>query len=328
VIEARELRKSYGECEAVKGVSFTAATGTVLGLLGPNGAGKTTIMKILTGYHYPSAGTAIVDGVDVSEDAIAVKRRVGYLPEMVPLYQDLSAAEYLDFAADARGLEGAARKSAIERAVDRCGLAPVFNRPVEQLSKGYRQRLGLAQAILHEPPILILDEPTTGLDPNQIIEIRALIRELGREKTVILSTHILQEVEAICSEALLLNEGRIAAQGAPGQIGEALKGEDRISLRLKSAGTELEASRLESLLASLPRLRSVAAVKTAEFGCLTADLVMEPASAATGGAIPAEPGELIFDWAVANGLKLLELERRRLSLEEIFVKLTQEGELS
>ena len=320
MIEARDLKKSYDGVEAVKGVSFKVETGTVLGLLGPNGAGKTTIMKVLTGYHYPSSGTALVDGVDVTEDPIAVKRRVGYLPETVPLYQEMTPSEYLDFAADARGLENSARKAAKERAVESCGLGPVYTRPVEQLSKGFRQRLGLAQAILHDPPILILDEPTTGLDPNQIIEIRSLIRELGREKTVILSTHILQEVEAVCSGVVILNEGRVAAQGAPGEIGEALKGEERILLRVKQASGDLDAARLESLLGRLPGLRALSRVE-ASGGACAAELSMSRASSEG-----AEPGEAIFDWAVANGLKLLELEPRRLSLEEIFVKLTSEGE--
>jgi len=317
LIEARELGKSYDGVEAVKGVSFVVETGTVLGLLGPNGAGKTTIMKVLTGYHFPSSGTALIDGVDVTEDPIAVKRRVGYLPEMVPLYQDMTPSEYLDFAADARELRGSARAAAKERAVEACGLGPVYGRPVEQLSKGYRQRLGLAQAILHDPPILILDEPTTGLDPNQILEIRGLIRDLGREKTLIISTHILQEVEAVCSSVIILNEGRIAAQGAPDQIGEALKGEERVRLRVKpSGGGALDVARLESLLASLKGLRAVSRIEAQAGSCL-AELSMAPS---------AEPGEAIFDWALANGLKLLELERRRLSLEEIFVKLTSEGE--
>jgi ABC-2 type transport system ATP-binding protein len=315
LIELRELRKSYGGVEAVRGVSFKAETGSVLGLLGPNGAGKTTIMKVLTGYHFPSSGSALVDGIDVAEDPIAVKRRVGYLPESVPLYQDLTAAEYLDFAADARSLEGPARKAAIERAVAACGLSGVYRKKVEDLSKGYKQRLGLAQAILHDPPILILDEPTTGLDPNQIIEIRELIRSLGESKTVILSTHILQEVEAICSNVIILNEGRVAAQGAPSEIGEALKGEERIRLRLKP-GARLELSGLSTI----PGLRSVAYFEPESEGVWAAEIAMPPAGSG------AEAGELVFDWAVSKGIKLLELERRRLSLEEIFVKLTSEGD--
>jgi ABC-2 type transport system ATP-binding protein len=323
VIELRELRKSYGGVEAVHGVSFAAETGSVLGLLGPNGAGKTTIMKVLTGYHYPSSGTAIVDGIDVADDPIAVKRRVGYLPESVPLYQDLTVAEYFDFVADARGLEaggkgGGARAQAIERAIGACGLAGVYRKRVEELSKGYRQRLGLAQAILHDPPILILDEPTTGLDPNQIIEIRELIKSLGKSKTVILSTHILQEVEAICSNVIILNEGRVAAQGAPSEIGEALKGEERIRIRLKSASDGFEQKRLSSI----PGIRSVASFLTESSSVFSAEISMPPAA----GDGFREAGETIFDWAVSNGLKILELERRRLSLEEIFVKLTSEGD--
>ena len=317
MIELRELRKSYGGVEAVHGVSFAAETGSVLGLLGPNGAGKTTIMKVLTGYHFPSSGTALVDGVDVAEDPIAVKRRVGYLPESVPLYQDLTVSEYLDFAADARGLEGPSRAAALERAIGACGLSGVTRKKVEDLSKGYRQRLGLAQAILHDPPILILDEPTTGLDPNQIIEIRELIRSLGKSKTVILSTHILQEVEAICSSVIILNEGRIAAQGAPSEIGEALKGEERIRLRLKTVSATFDQGRLSGITG----LRSVASCRAESAEVVVAELVMPPAKS---GDI--EAGESVFDWAVASGLKILELERRRLSLEEIFVKLTQEGE--
>jgi len=324
LIELRELRKSYKGVEAVHGVTFTAETGSVLGLLGPNGAGKTTIMKVLTGYHFPSSGTALVDGIDVAEDPIAVKRRVGYLPESVPLYQDMTVAEYLDFAADARGLEGPERASAIERAIGACGLAGVYRKKVEDLSKGYKQRLGLAQAILHDPPILILDEPTTGLDPNQIIEIRELIRSLGQSKTVILSTHILQEVEAICSNVIILSEGRVAAQGAPKDIGEALKGEERIKLRLKSSSGTID----ERRLLGIPGIRSVASIAAEPRGVWAAEIAMPPVASvsAVADADSPEAGEIVFDWAVSNGLKLLELERRRLSLEEIFVKLTSEGE--
>jgi len=287
-------------------------------------------MKILTGYHFPSSGTALVDGIDVTEDPIGVKRLVGYLPETVPLYQDMTPSEYLDFAADVRGLQGPARASAKARVVEACGIGPVYTKPVEELSKGYRQRLGLAQAILHDPPILILDEPTTGLDPNQIIEIRSLIRELGTHKTVILSTHILQEVEAVCASVVILNEGRIVAQGQPGEIGDALKGEERIRLRVKSrSGGALGAAALERLLAAVPGIRSVSSLEAEGESC-AAEIAMAPSSrpSSQGEGAPAspEPGEAVFDWAVANGLKLLELERRRLSLEEIFVKLTSEGE--
>ena len=320
MIELRELRKSYGGVEAVHGVSFTAETGSVLGLLGPNGAGKTTIMKVLTGYHFPSSGKAVVDGLDVEEDPIAVKSRVGYLPESVPLYQDLTVAEYLDFIGDARSLDRPARARAVERSIGACGLEGVYRKKVEELSKGYRQRLGLAQAILHDPPILILDEPTTGLDPNQIIEIRELIKSLGESKTVILSTHILQEVEAICSNVIILNEGRVAAQGAPSEIGKALKGEERIRLRLKAGRGTAEGFDRKSL-SGIPGLRSVASFQAESGSVFAAEISMPPADPAA-----AEVGETIFDWAASSGFKVLELERRRLSLEEIFVKLTSEGD--
>jgi len=321
VIEAVELHKRYGNAEAVRGVSFEVDKGQILGLLGPNGAGKTSIMKILTGYHFPDEGRALIDGIDVTEDPPAVKKIVGYLPESAPSYPDMTPGEFLGFAADARGLEGEARRTAIERSVEECGLASVYGKPIEQLSKGYKQRVGLAQAILHDPKVLILDEPTTGLDPNQIIEIRSLVRELGKEKTVILSTHILQEVEAICSKVIILNEGRIAAQGAPAEIGETLKGEDRLSLRLKAESGRIDADELTRRLngakgPGIQGLRSIGAVKTEEGGILSVEIAMAP-----GG----EPGELVFGWAVAQKLILLEMTRRRLSLEEIFVKLTQEG---
>lgn len=329
MIKAEELRKRYGETEAVRGVSFEVDRGGVLGLLGPNGAGKTTIMKMLTGYHYPSGGRALLDGIDVAEDPVGAKRRVGYLPESAPLYPDLTPEEYLDWCADARGLKGPARKAAVARAVEACGIGRVYRKPVEELSKGYRQRLGLAQAILHEPEILILDEPTTGLDPNQILEIRDLIRELGRSKTVILSTHILQEVEAVCSKVLILNEGLVAAQGTPAEIGEALKGEERIALRLRRrrgaaapTGALSEAAALEASLARFPGLRSRGRVAEPAPGVFELELALAGASAA-GAAF--DSGEAAFEWAVAEGWAILESRPKRLSLEEIFVKLTQEG---
>lgn len=319
MIEALELRKRYGEIEAVRGVSFKVEQGQVLGLLGPNGAGKTTIMKILTGYHFPSEGRALIDGIDVTEDPVAVKRRLGYLPESAPLYPDLTPAEYLDFAADARGLEGEKRASAVERAVEACSLGPVYHRPVEELSKGYRQRLGLAQAILHDPDILILDEPTTGLDPNQILEIRSLIREIGKEKTVILSTHILQEVEATCSRVLILNEGRIAAQGTAAEIGEALKGEERVYIRLRSRKNDLGRDDFEKALAGIPGFRALRSLEAEASGGFKLEIALSSEGRTQ------EAGESVFEWALAEGFLLLELTPRRLSLEEIFVRLTSEG---
>jgi ABC-2 type transport system ATP-binding protein len=315
MIQVEGLRKRYRDFEAVRGVSFSVGKGRVLGLLGPNGAGKTSIMKVLTGFHRPSEGRAILNGLDVDEDPVGVKAAVGYLPEGVPLYTDMTVGEYLSFVAEARNIPVQGRKIALAKAMEACGIAGMSDILIEHLSKGYRQRVGLAQAIVHEPPILILDEPTTGLDPNQILEIRALIRSLGAEKTVILSTHILQEVEALCSEVLILHEGRIVAQGSTAEIARSMKGEERLSCLVRSARPEA----LEALERALTfRVQSQIPLADA---LLEARVRLELRADSGAGDTAAEE---LFDWAVANGAKLLELKRESLSLEEIFVKLTTE----
>jgi len=312
-IEVKNLSKLYGSVQAVKDVSFSVGDSEVLGFLGPNGAGKTTIMKILTGYHFQSSGTALVDGIPVEEEPLEIKKRIGYLPENVPLYADITVDEYLNFAADAHFIPKEKRAAAINASLEACGLKNYRNRKIETLSKGYRQRTGLAQAILHDPPILILDEPTTGLDPNQIIEIRSLINELGKRKTVILSTHILQEVEAICTQVLIINEGRIAVQGKPEDIAGSLKGGDTWELVLKGKDG-MEADAVRDKLAQLGDLSNTL-VETANSGFISARFFIPE----TGGI---NSGELIFDWAVKNSLKILEMNRKKLSIEDIFVKLT------
>ncbi|WP_243664772.1 ABC transporter ATP-binding protein [Rhodothermus marinus] len=195
MIEVRELTKRYGSEVAVDRISFTVRSGEVLGFLGPNGAGKTTTMKVITCYLPPTEGTVLVDGLDVRHDSLAIRQKIGYLPENTPLYPDMVTYDYLEFMAAMRGLDGAARRRRLAEVIEVCGLGDVLTKRIDALSKGYRQRVGLAQAMVHDPPILILDEPTSGLDPNQIVEIRSLIKTLGREKTVILSTHILPEVQ-------------------------------------------------------------------------------------------------------------------------------------
>jgi ABC-2 type transport system ATP-binding protein len=316
MIEVHGLSKRYGPVEAVKDVSFAVGKDQVLGFLGPNGAGKTTIMKILTGYHFPSGGKALVDGISVEEFPVEVKKRIGYLPESVPLYGDLSPAEYLNFVAEARLLPRGDRKKRLQETLDACGLQNVRSRRIENLSKGYKQRVGLAQAIIHDPPILILDEPTSGLDPNQIIEIRGLIKELGKRKTVILSTHILQEVEAVCSQVLILNEGRIAAQGSPEEIAGTMKGGDSWELTLKGADTHSIPERLALLD------RNIKPGSLEAQGDATINLTFFLPNA--GGEGEPSEGERIFDWAVSQGYKILRMNRKRLSLEDIFVKLTNE----
>ncbi|MDR0452329.1 MAG: ATP-binding cassette domain-containing protein [Treponema sp.] len=323
MIEVEGLTKKYGAVEAVKDVSFTVGKDQVLGFLGPNGAGKTTIMKILTGYHYPTAGTARIDGIPVQEDPVEVKKRIGYLPESVPLYGDLTVTEYLNFIARSRLIRAEGRKRAVEESIASCGLEQVRQKRIETLSKGYRQRTGLAQAIIHDPPILILDEPTTGLDPNQIIEIRALIKDLGKRKTVILSTHILQEVEAVCSQVLIINAGSIAAQGKPEEIAGTLKGGDTWELVLKApdAPASLAAASVGEKLAGLGAAAgeelSRLSVGALDDGTVKVSFFLGGSGGAGSGA-----GEAIFDWAVSRGLKILMMNRRKLSLEDIFVKLT------
>jgi ABC-2 type transport system ATP-binding protein len=291
-----------------------------MGFLGPNGAGKTTIMKILTGFHFPSGGKAFVDGIPVDEQPLEVKKRIGYLPENVPLYGDLTVDEYLAFAAEARFIPKQERKKAIDVSLEACALTSYRSRKIETLSKGYRQRTGLAQAILHDPPILILDEPTTGLDPNQIIEIRSLIKELGKRKSVILSTHILQEVEAICSQVLIINDGRIAAQGKPEEIAGSMKGGDTWELLLKctQSNADADADVVKNKLPFLGQVSNVQVDVSAD-GLFTVNFFIQAEDPGDSNA-----GERIFDWAVAHGMKIMGMNRRKLSIEDIFVKLTND----
>ncbi|MDR2792743.1 MAG: ATP-binding cassette domain-containing protein [Treponema sp.] len=320
MITVQNITKHYGTFEAVKDVSFTVGQDQVLGFLGPNGAGKTTIMKILTGYHFPSKGVALVDGISVQDSPVEVKKRIGYLPENVPVYGDLTVDEYLSFIAEARLLAGSERQKAKEAAVVSCGLEQVTGKKIETLSKGYKQRVGLAQAIMHDPPILILDEPTSGLDPNQIIEIRSLIKKLGERKTVILSTHILQEVEAVCSQVLIINEGRIVAQGTPEEIAGNLKGTDTWDLLLKGADVETLQEKFTRLV-SMAHGNDIKLNTVADTG---GGVVKVCFSAAAGGGKGGVDGERIFDWAVAEQIKILGMNQKKISLEDIFVRLTSE----
>jgi len=309
MIEVSNLGKRYGSLEAVQGVNFSINPGEVVGLLGPNGAGKTTIMKILTCYMFPSFGTARINEWDIFERPLEIKKLVGYLPENAPLYTDLNVLEYLSFMAESRSLKGKQKNERIEWAIEECGLKSVVYRGIDTISKGFRQRTGLAQAILHNPEILIFDEPTTGLDPNQIIEIRELIIRLGKEKTVILSTHILQEVEATCGRVLILNEGQIVAKGTPEEINREMKGEVLLEVLLKGG------ARPDGLKA-VAGVRELLQISSPGEDLHKVQVALLPDSGAE---------EAVFDWAVDRGYKILAMVPKRLSLEELFIKLTREG---
>lgn len=309
MIAVSNLGKKYGSLEAVKGVTFEIPTGEVIGLLGPNGAGKTTIMKILTGFMYPSYGSVEINGHSIFNEPLEIKRSVGYLPENAPLYTDLNVMEYLNFVAESRRLQGEYKKQRMDWVVEECGLAEVIYRNIDEISKGYKQRTGLAQAMIHDPEILILDEPTTGLDPNQIIEIRELIKRFGREKTVILSTHILQEVEATCQQVIILNEGEIVAQGTTEDIWREMKGETTLNLTLKG-GSGPDDSILR--VAGVEKLVQHKKLSAETFNL---HLSLAPDSGAEEG---------VFDWVIAKGYKILAMVPQRFSLEDIFIKLTGE----
>ena len=219
MIEVKGLVKTYGTKRAVDGVSFTVRRGDILGFLGPNGAGKSTTMKMITGYLRPDAGSALVDGTDVAADPVAVKRKLGYLPENAPAYPEMTVAEFLGFIAEVRGFSGSeARRAHVARAARLTHLEPVLGQAIDTLSKGYKQRVGFAQALLHDPAALVLDEPTDGLDPNQKNEVRSLIRSMAVEKAVILSTHILEEVEAICTRVIIISRGRVVVDETPAAL--------------------------------------------------------------------------------------------------------------
>jgi ABC-2 type transport system ATP-binding protein len=304
MISVEGVRKRYGPLVAVDGLTFEIGRGEVVGFLGPNGAGKTTTMRMLAGTLQPDAGEVRLDGRSIGDALAEAKRRIGYMPESNALYGEMLVSEYLDFTAELRDLKGAARRSALGEAVERTGIGGVYHRPISQLSKGYRQRVGLAAAILHRPELLILDEPTEGLDPNQRVEIRGLIRELGRDRTVLLSTHVLGEVEATCNRLLIISRGRLVADGSVAELLEASRGGGRYVV-------EAEGDGVVERLAALEGVTSHAAERVD--GRVRVELV-------AGGGEDLRPQ--IFRLAAREGWTLWELHRSRASLEELFRELT------
>ncbi len=308
MIQVEGLSKHYDATRAVDGVTFNVRKGEVLGFLGPNGAGKTTTMKMLTCYLAPTSGAAKVAGFDVFDNALEVRQRIGYLPEDTPLYKDMTVLEYLHFAAEMRGMALEGRTKRISEIGGRCGLSTVAGKLIGELSRGYRQRVGLAQAMLHDPDILILDEPTSGLDPNQIVEIRQLIKEVGKEKTVILSTHILPEVQATCSRMLIISGGKLVADGTP----DELRAREKASRYRLVVETKDPAEAVKSRLTGLE-------------GVVRCETVMGEEGAyafAIDAAAKEDLRKTLFRTAVDNKWTLLELHREAASLETVFRHLT------
>ena len=310
-IEVRGLEKRYGQQIALRGLDFSVQKGEVVGFLGPNGAGKSTAMKILTGFIAPSGGSAFIDGYDVLSEPIAARTRLGYLPEHAPLYLDMRVEDYLRYMGEVRGLPRATLKRAIDRVAQETGITERQKQQIGALSKGYRQRVGLAQALLHSPPILILDEPTTGLDPNQIVEIRNLIREVGRSKTVLLSTHILSEVQATCDRVIIVHRGQIVADGSTEAITNRASGGQLLHIELAPGRVALPPAVVLAGLAAIPGVDRCAEREAANPENTAAELLC------TG-----DQRGAIFQWAVDQGLVLLELAPERTDLEEVFRRLT------
>jgi ABC-2 type transport system ATP-binding protein len=310
-ISVKNLTKKYGEQTAVDDISFEVRTGEILGFLGPNGAGKTTTMKIITCFMPPTDGTVEVDGYDIFDHSLEVRKKIGYLPEMNPLYHDMNVLDYLQYSAELHGVRGAAATQRIREMVHACGLEPVRHKDIGEMSKGFRQRVGLAQAMIHEPDVLILDEPTSGLDPNQIAEIRNLIKHLGRAKTVILSTHILSEVQATCDRVLIINEGRIVADGSPEQLQQEFHGAESVTIELKTGAAD-------SVQEITPHLRTLNAVTGVTLLSDDAGISRFELFAEKG----ADVREAAFKLAVNKGWTLLEMHKKVTSLEEVFHKLT------
>lgn len=306
MIEVEGLTKYYGNYQALKGISFRVERGEILGFLGPNGAGKTTTMRILTCFFPATSGTARVAGFDVFEEPLEVRKRVGYLPENVPLYRDMRVEEYITFVAGIKGVTRGEIKKKVGKVMDECGLMEVSNKPIGELSKGYRQRVGLAQALVNDPEVLILDEPTIGLDPKQITEIRGLIKGLSGKRTIILSTHILPEVGMTCQRVIIINEGRLVAVDTPQNLTSRLQGGERIVLKVDGPPGDV--------LKELGSLRGVKGVERTGGGDGINDYTVEIEK---GMGMRREIPNVI----VKRGWGLLEMRPQEMTLEDIFIKL-------
>ncbi|MCP4714675.1 MAG: ATP-binding cassette domain-containing protein [Deltaproteobacteria bacterium] len=307
MIEVNGISKSYGPTKAVQDISFSVQKGDVLGFLGPNGAGKSTTMRILTCYLTPDGGTASIAGHEIGTSPIEVQKRIGYLPENTPLYMDMGVVDYLTFIARMRSIPGSAIKQHISRAIEICGLGPIVSKDIGELSKGFRQRVGLAQALIHDPDVLILDEPTIGLDPSQIIEIRNLIKSIGKEKTVILSSHILPEVSATCDRVLIINKGAIVGSGTPEELASMSRGGQTLMVRIRGPRDEIT-HKLQALgsFSDITHLEELDGLNRFELQSDAAE----------------DLSEAVFHTAAQSGWSLAELYRKTINLEDVFLELT------
>lgn len=309
MISVKNLTKKFDNSLVLDDLTFSVNQGEVVGFLGPNAAGKTTTMRIITGLLSPSGGQVLVGDLDVAENSLEIRKKIGYLAENSPLYSEMKVFEFLKFIAELRGVEKEKLNKRIKEMVKVCGLEKVIDQPIIELSKGYRQRVGLAQAIIHDPEILILDEPTSGLDPNQIIEIRELIKKLGHDKTVILSTHILPEVQATCSRIIIINEGKIVGQGTPKELSESQMGQTKIYVKIKGAKDEI--------MKKLKEMENVSHVEIKD----------KEAEDIYGYEIEPKEGvdlrEYLSLTVMHNNWSILEFKKEEVNLEEVFRKLTK-----
>jgi ABC-2 type transport system ATP-binding protein len=308
MLEVRNLNKKFGDAHVVRDLNFEVHKGEILGFLGPNGAGKTTTMKMITCFISLTSGEVRVDGLDVRTNDLVTRKKIGYLPESTPLYNDMTIQEYLSFVGEVRGLKGARLASRIDEMSQVCSLGSMKNRQIGKLSKGFRQRVGLAQAMIHDPDLLILDEPTSGLDPNQIVEIRQLIKRVGKEKTVVYCSHILPEVSATCSRILIINNGAIVAQGTPDELTAHSSSGGRYIVKVKA-----DQATAESKFGAIP------GVSGTTVGALSGDWLQVNVFSDEKQDI----GDRIFKCAVDNGWSLSELKRESATLEDVFTQLTR-----
>ena len=309
LLEIRRLTKRFGPMTAVDDVSFSVDRGEVLGFLGPNGAGKSTTMKVVTGFLPPTSGTAIVHGFDVTDAPIEVKKRVGYLPEGAPLYEDMTPESFLMFVAEIRGLSGAEKRTAVDRAADLINVSEVMQQPIGTLSKGFKRRVGLAQAILHDPEVLILDEPTDGLDPNQKFEVRRLIKDMAEKKAIVISTHLLEEVDAVCSRAIIIARGKIVADGTPDELESKSNRHNAINIHLDAEQTDLAHD-------ALTKVDGVASVEVIEREAPIAHLRVLPES---GKLLLQEVGACIR----TADLSVEQMSAERGHLDDVFRQITK-----